>query len=164
MPLMWNKVTEIKWNIFGRVRLLKNLFFSNVYISVNTILECCYLFFFGWEIGHPLSTYATGMEGKNPKCVQVRTGRGELKNRSLDTFLLNGWPQAKFVEYLLWNGSVKYTRASPTARKMSLFSSINYDYFILYDNYNLVSSFYIRISTQKRHSIFLKEILTQMFL
>ena len=38
-------------------------FFSNVYISVNTIFECSYLSF-GWEIGHPLSRYVTrGMEG-----------------------------------------------------------------------------------------------------
>ena len=49
-------------------------FFSNVYISVNTIFECCYLFF-SWEIGHLLSTCATGgMEGGHPKHVQVRTG------------------------------------------------------------------------------------------
>ena len=27
MPLMWKNVTDIKWNIFGRVWLLKNLFF-----------------------------------------------------------------------------------------------------------------------------------------
>ena len=38
-------------------------FFSNVYISVNTIFECSYLSF-GWEIGHPLSMYVTkGMRG-----------------------------------------------------------------------------------------------------
>ena len=32
------------------------ILFSNDYILVNTIFECCYLFF-GWEIGHPLSRY-----------------------------------------------------------------------------------------------------------
>ena len=38
-------------------------FFSNVYISVNTIFELSYLFF-GSEIDHPLSTYAAGgMDG-----------------------------------------------------------------------------------------------------
>ena len=49
-----------------------NNFFSNAYISVNTIFECSYLFF------GPLSTYETGeMEGEcNPKCVQVRTDEG----------------------------------------------------------------------------------------
>ena len=44
-----------------------NNFFSNIYISVNTIFECSYLSF-GWEIGHPLSRYVTrGMEGVHPK-------------------------------------------------------------------------------------------------
>ena len=51
-----------------------NNFFSNVYISVNTIFECSYLSF-GWEIGHPLSMYVTrGMERGHPKCLQMRTG------------------------------------------------------------------------------------------
>ena len=54
-----------------------HIFFPNAYISVNSILECFSLFF-DWEIGHPLSTYATGrMEGGHPKCVQVRTGEGD---------------------------------------------------------------------------------------
>ena len=40
MPLIWDNVTEIKWNIFGRVWFfLKKNFFSNVYISVNTIFD-----------------------------------------------------------------------------------------------------------------------------
>ena len=39
------------------------ILFLNVYISMNTISKCCYLFF-GWEICHPLSTCAIqGMEG-----------------------------------------------------------------------------------------------------
>ena len=54
---------------------LKN-FFSNVYISVNTIFECPYLSF-GWEIRHPLSMCVTrGMERGSPKCLQIDT-RGE---------------------------------------------------------------------------------------
>ena len=54
-----------------------NNFFSNVYISVNTIFECSYLSF-AWEIGYPLSTYVTrGMEVDHPKCLQMRTvGKG----------------------------------------------------------------------------------------
>ena len=36
----------------------KKFSFSNIYISVNTIFECLYMFF-GWERGHQLSTYAT---------------------------------------------------------------------------------------------------------
>ena len=37
---------------------LNKFIFLNVYISVNTIFECFYMFF-GWERGHPLSAYAT---------------------------------------------------------------------------------------------------------
>ena len=49
-------------------------FFSNVYISVNTIFECSYLSF-GWEIGHPLSMYVTRrIEWGHPKCLKMRTG------------------------------------------------------------------------------------------
>ena len=44
---------------------VKNFFFSNVYISVNTIFESSYLFF-GWEIGHP-------WREAHPKCVQLCT-------------------------------------------------------------------------------------------
>ena len=57
-------------------------FFSDVYISVNTIFECSYLFF-GWEIDHPLSTCATeGIEGVLQKCVLVHTGGGERSHAS----------------------------------------------------------------------------------
>ena len=165
-----------------------NNFFSNVYISVNTIFECSYLSF-GWEIGHPLSIYVTrGMDGGHPKggegyhascvrthlyylfpcfchmvscficrnlhlrhviqyicaivfkriflqqpygrksypkCVHILAREGELKNRwKKDTYVLNGYPQTNFVEYFLCVGTAKYTKVSPPARKMSLFSSI----------------------------------------
>ena len=52
-------------------------FFPNVYISVNTIFECSYLFF-GWEISHPLSTYASrGMEkGSCKMCTRGERGGG----------------------------------------------------------------------------------------
>ena len=39
----------------------------------------------------------------------------------MDTF---GWLQTNVVEYFLYTGLVKYAKASPPARKMSLFSSI----------------------------------------
>ena len=56
-------------------------FFSNVYISVNTICECSYLSF-GWEIGYPLSMYVTnGMEWGHPKCLQMRTQEEEYGGR-----------------------------------------------------------------------------------
>ena len=64
------------------------------------------------------------MEGDYPKRVKVRTKGGELKNRSKDTYVLNDWSQANFVEYFLCIGSAKCTRASLPERKMSLFSAI----------------------------------------
>ena len=54
-------------------------------------------------------------------CVQGEAG---LKNRSKDRYALNIWPQTNVVEYFLWISPVEYTRASPSARKMSFFSSI----------------------------------------
>ena len=54
---------------------VKKFICSNVYISVNTIFECLYVFF-GWEGGHQLSTYPTGggMGEGHPKCVQLHKG------------------------------------------------------------------------------------------
>ena len=99
----------------------KNFFFLNIYISVNTIFRCSYLLF-GWEIGHLLSTNATGgMEGESSKmCTGAYRGR-RLKYQSSDTYVLNGWPQANVVEYFLCIGSAKYTRASLPAKKTSLY-------------------------------------------
>ena len=56
---------------------IKKFIFSNVYISVNTIFECIYMFF-GWERGHRLSAYATGggIGGRDPKSVKLRIGGG----------------------------------------------------------------------------------------
>ena len=45
----------LHYHIFFR----KKIIFSNVYISVNTIFECLYMFF-DWERGHQLSTYTAG--------------------------------------------------------------------------------------------------------
>ena len=65
------------------------------------------------------------------KCVHMltrerrRRGWGVgLKNRSLDTYVLNGLPQTNVAEYFLCIVTAKYTKASQPARKMSLFSSI----------------------------------------
>ena len=46
------------------------------------------------------------------------------KHTHTHTYVLNRWPQTTVVEYLLCIGPAKYTKASPPARKMSLFSSI----------------------------------------
>ena len=51
-------------------------------------------------------------------------GGGGLKIWSRDAYVLNGLPQTNVVEYYLSISPSKYARASPPARKMSLFSSI----------------------------------------
>ena len=58
------------------------------------------------------------------KSQHMLTTRMWLKNRSEDTYVLNEWPQTNLVEYFLCIGPAKYTKGSPPARKMSLFSSI----------------------------------------
>ena len=89
-------------------------FFECLYFSEYDIRMFLFLL---WLRNRPsISTYATGeMEGVQP--------RG-MKNHSEDMYVLNEWPQTNVVEYFLCTGSVKYTRASPPARKMSLFSFI----------------------------------------
>ena len=52
-----------------------------------------------------------------------------LKNRSSETYILNGWPQTNVVGCFLCIdraslGTAKYTKTSAPARKMWLFSSI----------------------------------------
>ena len=55
---------------------VKKFILWNVFISVNTIFECSYLFF-GWERANQLSTYATGGGMfDHPKCVQLGIGAG----------------------------------------------------------------------------------------
>ena len=73
---MWDNMTgsgEISLDLHYHLCACKYIF-SNVYISVNTIFECSYLFL-GWEIGHLLNTYTTGgMHGAHQECAQGRTG------------------------------------------------------------------------------------------
>ena len=92
-------------------------FFLNVYISVKTIFECSYMFF-GWEIGHPLSTYATrGMNGviQNVyRCVQR-----EGFKKSVIRYVRTKWTVPnRCYGIFLCIGLAKYTRASLPARKM----------------------------------------------
>ena len=48
---------------YTTIYFFATFFYSNVYISVNTLFDSSYLFL-GSEIGHPLNRYATGgMEG-----------------------------------------------------------------------------------------------------
>ena len=75
-------MTEINCNIFGWVWLLKNLFFFEcLYFSEYDIRM---LLFFFWLRNRPSIKYIRnwGTRGGDPKYVQVRTGGGELKNRS----------------------------------------------------------------------------------
>ena len=60
----------------------------------------------------------------NSKCAHMLTRGGGWKFFSYDTYVLNGWPQTNFVEYFLFIRPAKYTKASPSARKILLFSSI----------------------------------------
>ena len=51
-------------------------FFSNIYISVNTICESSNVFLLRNAVGHSLSMYGTrGMERGHSKCAQVHTVR-----------------------------------------------------------------------------------------
>ena len=72
-------------------------FFSNVYISVNTMFKCSYLSF-DWEIGHPLSMYVTRrVEGGHPKCLQMCTGeRGITLHVYVRTYTIS------FHVFVLW--------------------------------------------------------------
>ena len=66
--LSWMFITS-----YNTIYFFVNKLFWNVYISVNSIFKCNYLSF-GWEIGHPLSTYATG--GMVHRCTGAYRGRG----------------------------------------------------------------------------------------
>ena len=74
--------TKHKWHCtigFLILFFLKEyILFSNVYISVNTIFEYCYLFF-GWEIGYPLCVHAEMKKWRRViqnvyRCIQEERG------------------------------------------------------------------------------------------
>ena len=130
---MWNNVTEIKWNIFGRVWLLKNLFFFKcLYFSEYDI----WMLFFGWEIGHPLSTCTTGgMEGESSKmCTGAYRGRGVEKSVIRNVFTEWIAPN-KFCRLffcaLFRPSALEHHRQQ---KNVVVFFHHNYDYFILCDN------------------------------
>ena len=57
--------------------------------------------------------------------MRTCTYNGEgVEKLILRYIVLNRWPQTNFVEYFLCVSPAKYTKASPPARKMSLFPSI----------------------------------------
>ena len=110
----------------------------------------------GWEIGHPLSTYATGgMEGviQNVcRCVQ-----GEGVEKLIIRYVSAKWMVPnKCCGIFLCIGSAKYTRGSPPARKMSLFSSIKTTIISSYAIIRISSPSSIFESTQKQAFDFLE--------
>ena len=67
-------MTEINCKIFRQYDFYRIYFFSNVYISVNTIIEYCYLLF--RLKNRPSIKYVRncGDEGGHPKSVEVCAG------------------------------------------------------------------------------------------
>ena len=66
----------------------KEIYF-NVYISLNTIFECLYMFF-GWERGHQLRTYATvgGIKGAIQNAYSYERG-GVTSNVYIRTYTIS---------------------------------------------------------------------------
>ena len=79
---------------------VKKFTFSNVYVPLNTIFECLDMFF-SWDRGNQLSTYATGRGmGGHPKCVQLRTGAGNLTPHVyVRTYITSFHVLAAFLSY-----------------------------------------------------------------
>ena len=76
---------------------VKNFTFSNVYISVNTMFQCFYMFF-GWERSHELSTYATlwgvGIIQNVRSCVSLAFSVYSLNRNNTDLFHKSQFIQA----------------------------------------------------------------------
>ena len=161
---MWDNVTEIKCNILGKVWPLKDLFFFECfYFSEYDIRMLLFVF---WLRNRPYVTYLRNWRNGREfmkivyRCVQ---GEGSWKiGHKIRTYEMDS------PKIILWNtfcALVQSSRLEHTAsnKNIDVFFDHNYDYFILCDNWSLVSFFYNRISTKNRHSTFLKEVLTQMF-
>ena len=85
----WKIISRTKHNWHCTIGFLilffrkEYILFWNVYISVNTIFECCYSFF-SWEISHPLSAcitegilgWGTGVGGSSKMCTGAYRKRG----------------------------------------------------------------------------------------
>ena len=113
-----------------------NIFFCNVYISVNTIFECSYLFYV-WELGHPLSTWATGgMEGVIQNLYRCVRGRGVSRlmctyalTLSLFVFIF----MTPWIIFVHWSGQV-HSSITASMESVAVFFHHNYEYLILCDN------------------------------
>ena len=140
-------MTEIKSNIFGRVWLLKNLFFFEcLYFSGNNIWTLLFVF---WLRNRPSIKY-------------VRNCTGAHRDWGVEKLVIR-YVRTKWIApnkccgifFVYWFGQVHKSIATSKKNAVVFFHS-NYDCFTLCDNYNLVSCFYIRISTKKQAFDFLK--------
>ena len=130
-------------------------------IRYSNVVICFY-----WLRNRPSIKYVRNGNGggKSRMCTGAYRERGVKK--SVIRYVRTKWMAPSKVCGIFsmkWFGQV-HQSITASKKNVVVFSDHNYDYFIPCDNYNLVSCLYIRISTKKRHSIFLKEILTQMFL
>ena len=101
--------------------IVKN--FSSEYLYFSEYSIRIFLFVF-WLRNRLTNKYVRNQgngRGLSKMCTGAYRERG-LKNRSQNTYVLNGWLQANVVEYCLCIGLAKYTKASPPIRK--LFSSV----------------------------------------
>ena len=117
-------VTEIKWNIFGQVWLLKNLFsFECLYFSKYDIWMLLFVF---WLRNRPSIKYVSNWEngGESSKmCTGGYSGRGVEK--LVIRYVRTKWiAPNKFCEifFVCWFGQVHYSITA--SKKFSLFSSI----------------------------------------
>ena len=117
-------VTEIKWNIFGQVWLLKNLFsFECLYFSKYDIWMLLFVF---WLRNRPSIKYVSNWEngGESSKmCTGGYSGRGVEK--LIIRYVRTKWiAPNKFCEifFVYWFGQVHYSITA--SKKFSLFSSI----------------------------------------
>ena len=144
---MWDNVTEIKYNILGQVWLLKDLFFFECfYFSEYDIRMLLFVF---WLRNRPYITYVSNWRNGGEvikivyRCPQwERSWKIGYKIRTYEM----DCPKiilSKF--FVLWFSQVNQS-ITVSNKNIDVFFHHNYDYFILCDNYNLVSFFCIRIT------------------
>ena len=109
-----------------RLFFRKQFFFEYLYFSEYDIRM---LFFFFSFRKRPTIKYVRNWGnggGWGVMCKVYRCVQGKAVEKSVLRYVRTKWiaPNKFIVEYFLCIGSAKYTRASPPARKMPLFSPI----------------------------------------
>ena len=117
-----NVLFILHYHLFFR----KETYFSNVYILVNTIFKYSYLYF-GWEIGHPLTTYANG--GNEGEFIQMCTGayRGRRVEKSVIRFIYTKWmtpSKCCGIFFVQWLGQVHWSITASKENVVAFFSII----------------------------------------